>query len=533
MLRPFVGSRALLILAGAALLIRIVATAEPLGIDQSLWASAVRGMAHGQQLYVDVWEQRPPGIYVTYLAGFSLLGWTEATVAWLDIMAAAATTILLWRLGRRLADETTGALAAALYAVLTMPAGLYGYGGFLERSVCETFIVVCVAAAALGATRLRERESAGWAIVVGAFGGLAAIYKPNAALYLPAIAAWWWFVTPPDRRSSAVAVRTAGWMIAGALLPAVLAFAWLWQAGALADARTAIVDFNRYYVTEGLGTLRHAWIFADRVLLRFKTEPVWTGGIAASLVACGILLRTRNLPPLPALALCWGGAATLVILVNGIRLFNSYFLQAHAPLCLMAAWWLASRTSTAPLQRLGRLAVAVAMLAVLFSSAYVVRAAERTRADWRYFTGQTDRVAYLEEFGGYANARGYSARANQELADYIGQHTTPDETVFLFGINGAGVYFLADRITAHRFLRVNFFYPDGFPDPHFTLDAVTSDLARARPRYLVFENLHGASVIGEAVSRIASEPTVAALLEAYEFEAQIEDFAVYRRASQK
>ena len=40
-------------------------TAEPLGIDQSLWASAVRGLARGQRLYRDVWEQRPPGIYLT------------------------------------------------------------------------------------------------------------------------------------------------------------------------------------------------------------------------------------------------------------------------------------------------------------------------------------------------------------------------------------------------------------------------------------------------------------------------------------
>jgi hypothetical protein len=47
--------------AAAALLIRCVSIAEPLGIDQSLWASAVRGMSRGQLLYRDVWEQRPPG----------------------------------------------------------------------------------------------------------------------------------------------------------------------------------------------------------------------------------------------------------------------------------------------------------------------------------------------------------------------------------------------------------------------------------------------------------------------------------------
>src|SRR5262249_36425252 len=85
-----------------ALLVRIPSIAEPLGIDQSLWASAVRGMSRGQLLYRDVWEQRPPGIYWIYLAGFHMFGWAASSVAWLDIAAAAATTILLWSIARRL-----------------------------------------------------------------------------------------------------------------------------------------------------------------------------------------------------------------------------------------------------------------------------------------------------------------------------------------------------------------------------------------------------------------------------------------------
>jgi len=50
-------------IAATALLLRVPAIAAPLGIDQGLWASIVRGMARGQLLYQDVWEQRPPGIY--------------------------------------------------------------------------------------------------------------------------------------------------------------------------------------------------------------------------------------------------------------------------------------------------------------------------------------------------------------------------------------------------------------------------------------------------------------------------------------
>src|ERR1043166_8197645 len=151
----------------AAFALRIPSIAEPLGIDQSLWASAVRGISHGQRLYRDGWEQPPPGIYWTYLSAFRVFGWAPAAVAWIDILASAASTLLLYAIAARLDSRATGAVAAALYATLTMPAWLYGHGGLLERSVCETFIVVCVAAGAACALRGRETGSTVAAIRLG------------------------------------------------------------------------------------------------------------------------------------------------------------------------------------------------------------------------------------------------------------------------------------------------------------------------------------------------------------------------------
>jgi hypothetical protein len=141
---------------------------------------------------------------------------------------------------------------------------------------------------------------------------------------------------------------------------------------------------------------------------------------------------------------------------------------------------------------------------------------------------QLDRTSFLDRFGGYGNDRGYSARANDELATYVRDHTTRDDRIFLFGINGAGVYFLSDRLTAHRFLRVNFFVPSEFPNPSFTLDAVVADLAARRPRYLIFEQLHSSSEMGRSVDSLQSREEIQHLLEAYRLDATIEDFSLYR-----
>jgi 4-amino-4-deoxy-L-arabinose transferase-like glycosyltransferase len=526
---------ALLVIAAGALVVRIVSIAEPLGIDQSLWASAVRGMSRGQLLYQDVWEQRPPGIYLTYLAAFHVFGWTTATVAWLDIIASALTTVIIFAVVQALSTRLTAALAAALYAVLTMPSWLYGHSGFLERSVCETFIVPSVALGGWCAVKYRDRPSALLAAGLGFFCGLAIVYKPNAGIYLPALLLWIWFYRREDGGWGAAHPRALIVAIAASAVLPVLTVVWLWQTGVLADARVAVVDFNRYYLAGGFTIGGYALDFSRAVWLRMKTDPLWLAGGIGAVVAVWQLARTGRLPPMAGLAVIWGGAAAMAIVVNGARLFNSYFINALAPLAILSAWLLVDNPSTARragesvLRRVVAIGTISLMLMLLVQRNYVARVADSVTADFAAWRGTLDRTRYLERFGGYDNARGYSARANEELAAYVRAHTTPDERIFLFGINGAGVYFHADRLTAHRFLRVNFFVPDGFPDPAFRLEAVTRDLAARQPRYLIFERLNSVSEMGKAVDRLAADPDIIRLLGRYELETRIEDFTLYRR----
>lgn len=515
--------------AAGALLLRCVSIAEPLGIDQSLWASAVRGMARGQLLYRDVWEQRPPGIYWIYLAGFQTLGWTASTVAWLDILASTLTTLLIYSLARALSNSTTGTVAAALYAVLTMPAWLYRYGGFLERSVCETFIVVCVGVSFWCAVKLREHRSLAFAVGLGLAAGAAVVLKPNAGLYFLAVLLWSVLYSSASsalgRASDVRPIVVA--TLAGAVIPAI-GVVWLWHLGILDEARIAVVDFNRFYISQGFTMSGYALDFSKAVWLRIKTDPLWLAGGVGSVMALWDLVRNRRLPPLAGLAVIWGGAAAVVIVVNGARLFNSYFIQALAPLSVLTAWLLCDTARGSLLRRLVGAGAALGMLVLLLQRHYPAKVFGSAREDFDLLRGRVDTTAYLERYGGYDNRRGYSARANSELAAYVREHTSPDEPIYLFGINGAGVYFAADRLTAHRFLRVNFYVPAGFPDPRFRLEAVTAELAARRPRYIIFERLNSQSDMGRAVDRLSEEPAVIHLLSAYRLETQIEDFALYR-----
>src|SRR5690606_4149066 len=127
----------------------------------------------------------------------------------------------------------------------------------------------------------------------------------------------------------------------GAIVVPALTLLWLWRHDLLAEARIAVVDFNRFYVGQGFAPAQYALDFSRAVFLRIKTEPLWFAGTVGAVVAVTDLARRRRLPPLAGLTIIWGAAATLVIVVNGARLFNSYFMQALPPLAILAAWLLA------------------------------------------------------------------------------------------------------------------------------------------------------------------------------------------------
>ncbi len=132
-------------------------------------------------LYRDVWDQKPPGIHLTYAAGFALLGAKDRTVLLLDIIAATVACACVFAIARRLSTARVAGASVIAFAIGTYPAFALPYGGFLERAVPETFITALAATAAWCAVTSRV-ALAGLAI------GVAVVFKPTALIYWPLFA---------------------------------------------------------------------------------------------------------------------------------------------------------------------------------------------------------------------------------------------------------------------------------------------------------------------------------------------------------
>jgi 4-amino-4-deoxy-L-arabinose transferase-like glycosyltransferase len=131
-----------------------------------------------------------PPLYTFVIATATKLGITgDEAQRSLGCLFGAATIALVGLLGRRVAGEAVGLVAAALAAVYPL---LIAADGAL---MSETLYGPLIALALLAAYRMRDEPSARRAIALGLVIGLAALTRPEALLLLPLLALprWRWF----------------------------------------------------------------------------------------------------------------------------------------------------------------------------------------------------------------------------------------------------------------------------------------------------------------------------------------------------
>jgi hypothetical protein len=517
---------AALVLCTLGLSLRLPMMVQPMGIDQGIFTAAAWGMSQGDMLYRDVWDQKPPGIHLIYAAAIALFGPHEVTVFWMDFLAAVATTALLGVVGWRLARPAVGLAAAVVYAILGLPTVRYGAGGFLERAVPETFIAVCVLAAA--ALLLSRRPPL---FLAGIFFGCAALLKPTALIYWPAVLiAMRREEYPPGEWK-----RPLIWTPVGIAAPVVIVILWLWNGGALGDAWVAVVDYNRAYVGVG-ATL---WQFADRFVHEVwrltKTDPLWLLGMSSLAVAAiGWRIERRLDWPMVS-GWLWLTASIVAAAANGTRVYSTYFQQCLPPLALLAGLLLAGPNAATARMRWRNVALAAVLLIGVWrvqKVGVIERVSTAMTADLGQWHAAPDdrqaRLQYLGRFGSYASGRGFSARANAELTDYLAAHPPNGERIYIFGM-APGVYFTSRLLPAQRFLWIGPAASNLLPNPSFTLDTVAADLERTRPGFIILERNNRDSLLGWRAEERFTVPAMQRVLGQYAQVAEIEDFVLYQR----
>jgi hypothetical protein len=509
-------TRLLLAAAAALLIVRLPSLVQPMGPDEALYAYVGERILHGELAYRDAWDQKPPGIHYIY-AGLRALSKRDVVVPAADVAAAAICAALLWVLGTRLGGPVAGGMSAVLFLLLSDPS-FARYGGMRVRSQCETFIGVLVTAAVVLACPGGGRAAAvGAGVLLGATFAL----KYNAGIYALVVL----FAIAVTRR---LRVRDVLAMAACALLIPALLFVVFWRSGALDDLYQSTIRYNVMYSGE---TYAGRWDML-RYLLTFpvqhaRVDALWfLGGLGcALLVVGGFYKRAAWLP------VVWVAAACLAIAINGSRNLPQYFIQAAPALALAAG--VAATATLAPLPRIPRALILLALAALVWrvGDDPFPKLAHNVWHDVQYIVGRIDRRTHLARYGGLREVDKYSALDNVDLGAYLGAHTQPNESIFVFGYS-PGAYVYADRRSASRFFWSRPVILDfNHENPRWGVNGLLNDLRRSQPAYVVLQKHDWAPDVQDSAPFFLSQPALAEWLRAgYHRVSLVEAFDTWERS---
>lgn len=512
-------NRAFLALACVLCLVRLPSIVEPMGADQGLYAYVGERLLAGELPYRDAWDQKPPAVHFAYAAMRAL--WPgDSVVAAADLLAAAGIAALLHALGTTLAGRTLGQTAALLFLFFSNPAFLR-LSGVAVRGQCETFIAAAVTAALLLTVRAPSGRSTGPLLAAGALLGVAFTFKYNAAVYtLVAVVALVLRHTPARQ-----VLWHGGTLAVGFLLPAA-AFTAIFAIGrALPDLYDATITYNLRYSGETYTGPMHAVGYLLTFPIRHaRVDALWLLGGGG----CAVLLAASFRSPERLIAVAWVGAACMSIAINGSRDLPQYFIQAAPALALAAAWagkvlW----SRRALVNGVCALAIGIAVWRVNDFTKLV----DNTSHDAKYMLGRMSRPEFLARYGD-RTMRKYSALAVEELGDFLGARTSPDDRVYIFGFS-CGAYVKAERASASRFFwsrPVIVGFNDGVAG--YGVSGLLDDLRRTAPAIVALQIRDWAPDVDDSARAFKANPPLAAWLQhGYDPIEGPEGFEVWARRS--
>jgi hypothetical protein len=247
--RPRSTLLALSVLTALLAFLRLHTFDEPLERDLTTYAIVAHEVLSGRALYSEVWDHKPPAVYVTYGLAEVIAGYGPRAIYLLGVTAAVATLFGVFRVASQLAGPAGGLWAATIWTLLANNHALQA-----NQPNTEVFMNACVVwAVALLLSEGRPVWISWRFAAAGALFALASMYKPVIAAVAATACAAHVVCPGPGQRlkalAHAVAIAAIGALAWGAVM---LYFS---ATGRLAEFQYAIFTFNGHYAGDTLANL--------------------------------------------------------------------------------------------------------------------------------------------------------------------------------------------------------------------------------------------------------------------------------------
>ena len=448
-----------IIVFGLVIAIRIRLLGIPLERDEGEYAYAGQLILQGVPPYTLAYSMKFPGTYAAYAAIMSIFGQTIIGIHLGLLLINAATVILIFLLGRRLADSVVGLAAAMSYAVLSVSPSVLGFAGHATH-----FVLLPVLGATLLLLKAANRQAFGSLFVSGLLYGLGVLMK-QPAVFFALFGAIYLISDNLHRRfrREQIFLRTLIFS-AGVMLPLGITCLLLWRIGVFERFWFWTIDYARHYGSLVPFNQAPRFFFDSAKEVIVTGWPIWT--LAGIGLAAGLWKgRTRPIAVFLLVFLLF----SVLALCPGFYFRLHYFILVLPAISLLAGVAI-SRLSDLSVNRFGVIRF-IPFLILGFALAWPMLAERKF-----FFEGSVadaSRMIYPES----------PFPESIRIAEYLREHTTRNDTIAVLG-SEPQIYFYSGRHSATGYI-----YTYGLMEPQKYASQMQKemirDIERAHPKFLI------------------------------------------------
>ena len=505
----------------------------PLGRDQGTYLTIGQGLLEGKQLYRDLWDNKPPGIFIVYAGIAKLFGRVMWSAAAVDILLLLLISYFLFRFTEPYLGRAGAAIAVMIHA------SWHGEMRYFWIAQPETFQVACVLAGYL----LMKRRGQWWkatSFAAGLLFGYACWLKYNAVAFLPFLLFLPFLDTrgldrEPPRVSLSIPWRNwlarAAFLLGGLVAAIGIVVAWIAFKGAWPAMKEVQFEVLPRYAAMAIQRNPH---YLRSVFVRTSYYlGVWN--LWATLAGLLVGWMRRDLRRFAPVFL----AASLAYIATVMQVrFHDYYFQTCYP--FFAAIWAYLAVSiyegTCVLARNFRhrgWGLAAGLIWIVFANAiFWPLPDEFNKLAMRYEELREWRADHERFYSDYPRQLPFELLRGQfDVIHYLEKNARPSDGVYLWGSNCL-IYYLSGHQAPTRFVS-NLGIVSLWAQPSWREELVR-DLRNAQPRFIIVTRRDALPTITyvnlDSEKYLEIFPGLDTFItQNYRSVADLESFVVYRR----
>ena len=413
-----------------------------------------QGIRHGLLLYRDIFDNKPPLLYLTAALAGNLF-WFKALLAFWNIITVA----FFYKLAAKLFanNDKVQMVSTFLFAILTtIP--------LFEGSIVNAELFMIGFSIIALYILLSDNLNLGKIFFAGILFGLGALFKIPAAIDAPIIVVYW--LVTSDFKDWGKVIKNSVILFVGFATPIVISLIFFYLRGALHEYITAAFLQNIGYLSSYRpGDIQKPFYIRNGPLL-----------IRAFVVALGtiVLFLSRKKLSKNFILFCVWTLLGLFAVTLSERPYPHYFIQVVAPISFLFGMFFAEKSIE---QSLTILPLALSFFVPVYYKFYYYQTASYYGRFISFTTGKINKTDYFQSFGSEVNR-------NYKIAEFLSESSLPSDNIFMWDSDSAAVYSLSKRLPPIKYVA------DYHVTDYSSLKDVAAQLTSNPPKFIILTSGH-------------------------------------------